>query len=280
MIAGCHPSATVENTMPVANLQSFHTVALRVHTTAFASQGHAAFLESAVLTKLKQQCGFEQVGRAGTTPADVVLDLNITGMGRGGGGFVTNPNQATIDTLLVLSEGQNGELLGTARIHGKSSGMIINNAQPENEAIEVVAKTVADILAKSGCSGPRIARAAEPPPRPLPPPDQGSAGSASQGSAAVIPPPDEGHRAEAEALNDQGKEKLYGADIAGAIALFQQANTLLPDARYEFNVCVALGAQEQWDNAMTACRQARGMNPQPNLAAKIDNRLDLLQHHH
>jgi hypothetical protein len=258
--------------MPVANLQAYRTVALRVHSTAFASQGQAMFLETAVLEKLHRLCGFEQVGRAGPTPADVMLDLNITNRGRGGGGWVSNDSVATIDTLLVLTDGKDGELLGTARIHGKSSGMIINNAPPENEAIDVVAKTVAELLAKSGCSGPRIASVKAPPAPPGPEP--GPAGD--QGSAA---PPDESHRADAEALNQQGKEKLYGADIAGALALFQQANALLPDARYEFNVCLALGAQEQWDNAIAACRQARGMNPQPSLATKIDHRLDTLQHH-
>jgi len=264
--------------MPVANLQSYRTVSLRVHTAAFASQGQAVILENAVLAKLRQQCGFEQVGPPGATPADVVLDLNITNIGRGGGGFISNPNLATVDTLLVLTDGQDGELLGTSRIRGKSSGMIINSSQPEGEAIEVVAKTVGDLLAKSGCGGPRIARATPPVP---PGPGAGSAsegagsGSASEGSAA---PPDDARRAEAEKLNEQGKEKLYSADIPGAMAAFQQANTLVPDARYAFNLCLVLGAQEQWDNAIVACRQARGMNPQPTLAAKIDTRLNLLQH--
>ncbi|MDB4957401.1 MAG: hypothetical protein JWO36_4970 [Myxococcales bacterium] len=255
--------------MPVASLQSYRTVSLRVHSTAFAAQGQAMFLESAVLDKLHRQCGFEQI-RPGATPADIVLDLNITQTGRGGGGWLANSNLATIDTLLVLTDGQEGELLGTVRIHGQSSGMLINNAPPENEAIDVVAKTIADMLAKSGCSGPRIARIKAPPPGPDPVVDTGS---------AAPPPPDETHRTEAEALNEQGKQNLYAADLAGALAAFQQANALLPDARYEFNVCLALGAQEQWDNAITACRQANALHPQPKLATKIDHRLELLQHH-
>jgi hypothetical protein len=264
--------------MPVANLQSYRTVALRVHSSAFASQGNAMFLEQAVTDKLRKQCGFERVGPASATPADVVLDLNITSMGRGGGGLIVNPNTATIDTLLVLSDGQDKELLGTAKIHGKSSGMIVNGGSPDTEAIDVVAKTVADLLAKSGCSGPRVARAQTPPP-PGPGPGSGSASVVTEGSAATPPPADETHRAEAEALNDQGKERLFNADLAGAIAAFQQANTVLPDARYEFNLCVAFGAKEQWDNAIAACRHARGMNPEARLATKIDSRIDLLQHH-
>jgi len=302
--------------MPVANLQSYRTVALRVRSTAFASQGHAVSLEAAVLQTLQQKCGFTQVGDAGATPADVVLDLNITGVGRGGGGFISNPNLAKIDTLLVLTDGQSGDLLGTARIHGKSSGMIVNNAVPETEAIEVVAKTVADLLVKSGCSGPRVARAEEPAvpsgPGPGPVAGQGSAsagsastlsasagsasagsasaGSASAGSASTLSAsagsasagsasaPDETHRLEAEALNEQGKEKLRGADLPGALAAFQQANALVPDPRYVFNLCLVYESEEQWGKAVASCRQARAMNPQPKLLTKIDHRLELLQH--
>ena len=257
--------------MPVANLQTYRTVAIRVRSTGFAMQGHAMFLEKAVTDRLHMQCGFESVGPPGAAPADVTLDLNITNMNRGGGGIISNPNLVTMDTLLVLTDGQNGEPLGTARIHGKSSGMLMNNAPPENEAIDIVARTVADILTKSGCTGPRLARA-EPPPAPPGPPDPAGPGSGTP------PAGDEAHRAEADALNKQGKEKLQSADLPGALAAFQQANALLPDARYEFNVCLTFEAQEKWKSAMDACKQARAMNPKPELQSKIDHRLDLLAH--
>jgi len=250
--------------MPVANLNTYRTVGLRVQSSAFASQGQATMLENAVLQKVQQSCSFTQVTHAGSTPADVVLDLNITNTGRGGSGWIKNQNEATIDTLLVLSDGQSGELLGTARIHGSSSGMIINNSVPENEAIDAVAKSVAELLAKSGCFGPRVAKA-EPAPTPDPP---------ATGSGAT---PDDAKRHDAEQLNEQGKEKLRGADIAGALAAFQQANTLVPDARYEYNVCLAYEAQEKWSNAIEACKQARAMKPEARLVAKIDHRLELLK---
>jgi hypothetical protein len=253
--------------MPVANLQSYRTVALRVHSSSAEAQGLTATLESSVLGRLRQSCGFAQVGAVGETPADVVLDLDITRVSRGGDGWIKVENQVVVDTLLVLSDGQAGDLLGTATIHGKSSGTVINNAPQENEAIDVIAKTVAELLAKSGCSGPRVARA------PVPAPDTGSA---SQGSAAPVV--DEAKRAEAEGLNDKGKERLFAADTAGALVLFQQAMTVLPDPKYQFNVCVALGAQEKWDAAIAACKQARSMNPSESLAGKIDARLDALQH--
>lgn len=285
LLIACHPSATIESKQPVANLQSYGSVALRVHTNAFAAQGQAMLLEASVLDQLRQKCSFSQVGSASQgqqVGADVVLDLNVTGVNRGGGGMIANPNSATMETLLVLSDGRAGDLLGTVKIKGKSSGVLINNGSPEKEAIDVIAKTIAELLAKSGCSGPRVARV-DPPPGPGPIPGTGSQVAVTDpppgpGSAAV-PPPNEGNRAQAEAFNEQGKEKLYSADLNGALALFQQANQALPDAKYEFNICLTLGAQEQWANAQAACQQARGMNPTAALQAKIDHRLELLAKH-
>jgi len=275
-LVSCQPSATVENTMPVANLQAYRSIALRAHTNAFASQGQAMLLEGAVTMKLRQKCGFDAVGPfAQTANADVVLDLNITKVSRGGGGIMSNPNKANVDVLVVLTDGRDRDLLGTATIRGQSSGMIVNNNLPENQAIEVVADAIANLLTKSGCSGPRIARI-DPPPVPGPGPDVGPIPNGGSNTAST-PPPDDATRQRAEALNEGGKEKLYGADLAGALALFQQANGMAPDPRYLFNVCLTLGAQEQWDNAVSACQQARSMNPPETLAGKIDRRLESLQ---
>ncbi|MGE0547021.1 MAG: hypothetical protein AB7O24_32535 [Kofleriaceae bacterium] len=270
-IVGCRPSATVENTMPVANLQAFRTVALNVRSTAFASQGRAQFLEQAVVAKMRQHCAFAYVGRPGQAPADVMLDLNITNAGRGSSGWGSPSSVAMIDTLLVLSDGQSGELLGTARIQGKSSGTLMGGAPSESEAVDEIAKSIANLLAKSGCAGPRLARV-----DPTPPPPGPSGQGSGQGSGSTTATPDDARRAEAEALNEQGKEKLRSADIAGALAAFQQANTVVPDAKYQFNVCMAFEAGEQWANAQTACQQARSMNPDAKLLAKIDRRLELL----
>jgi tetratricopeptide (TPR) repeat protein len=268
VLFGCHPSASVEKTMPVANLQTYHTVALRVSAVPQA-QGQAYYLESSVLSRLQQVCGFEGVGRYNGSPADLYLDLNVTGAGRGGGGIINNGNLATIDTLLVLTDGQSGDLIGSARIHGQSSQVAFNNNNPEQQAVDVVSKTIADMLAKSGCSGPRVAKAVAPPP---PPPATGS----DTGSAAPPPVDTEAHRAEADKLNEDGKTKFRTADLNGAIALFQQANQLAPDARYVFNICLAYEAQQQWQQATASCQQAKTMNPKPELQAKIDHRLDLL----
>ena len=146
--------------MPVANLQAYRTVGLRVQSTAFAAQGLGVYLETAVLDKLRQRCGFEQVARAGGAPADVLLDLNITNTARGGGGWVSNNNVATLDTLLVLSDGQNGELLGTARIRGKSSGAIALNELSRSRGTSGSAFSLivsdADVCMMNTCSSPAL----------------------------------------------------------------------------------------------------------------------------
>ena len=72
------------------------------------------------------------------------------------------------------------------------------------------------------------------------------------------------HRADADKLNDQGKDKFRTADLNGALGLFQQANSLDPDPRYVLNICLAYEALEKWGDAMASCKQARAMNPPPS----------------
>lgn len=267
LLAACRPSATVEHTTPVANLQTHRTASIQVRTTAFAAQGRAMYLENAVTARLREKCGFERIDRAaeGQT-ADLRLDLNITNIGRGGGVF-SNENQATIDVLLVVSDGQTGDLLGASKVRGKSSGMIVNNNDPENQAIDEMAKTIAEVFVKSGCAGPRIARAEPPPPAVTPPPST---------DPGAPPPPDETKKTEAEALNEQGKEKLRSGDMNGALATFQQATQAFPDPRFVYNICLTYQALENWDNAIAECKRAKSMSPDERLAAKIDHRLELL----
>ena len=271
VLVACHPSASVQRTMPVANLQTYHSVGLRI-TAVPQAQGQAYYLENAVLERLHQTCGFESIARAGGAPTDLVLDLNVVAAGRGGSGWIQNSNLATIDTLLVLSDGSTGELLGSARIHGQSSQMALNTSNPEQQAVDVVAQTIGEMLGKSGCSGPRIAKVVPPPP------STGSASAVGQGSgSATAPTGGDEHRADADKLNDQGKDKFRTADLNGALALFQQANSLDPDPRYVLNICLAYEALEKWGDAMASCKQARSMNPPPELATKIDHRIDLLK---
>lgn len=265
LLIGCKPSATVENTTPIASLQSYRTVSVKVSTSGSGGRANAAAIAGIVEDKLRKSCGFESIVKPGGNPgADVQIDLNITNIARDTQGFVKNPNRALMDALLVLTDGTNGELMGTAKIHGKSSTVNMTTAQPEAQAADIVAQTVAEIMAKSGCSGPRIAKVVPPPP---PPPNTGS------GTTPPPPAVDETKRPDAEAANDAGKDLLRGGDAPGALASFQKANGLVPDARYLYNACIALAVEEQWDQAQSTCTQARGMTDKPEIISLIDQRL-------
>jgi hypothetical protein len=198
------------------------------------SAGYATFLESYAVDKAKRTCGFDQVGRKGPSPVDVLSQHHRHGARR----HRHDPQREPRDDRHAARPHRRTERRAperrafTASRRGCSS-----TTWPETEAIDVVAKTIAELLAKSGCTGPRVAKV-EPP---LPPPGPGSTVDVG-GSGA---PPDESYRAEAEALNEQGKDKLQNADMPGALASFQQAVVLLPDARYQFNVCLTFEAEER-----------------------------------
>ena len=55
LVAGCSPSATVERTTPVASLQVYHSVALRVGGHELTAQ-----LANVVSGEIQRRCGFDQ----------------------------------------------------------------------------------------------------------------------------------------------------------------------------------------------------------------------------
>ena len=65
----------------------------------------------------------------------------------------------------------------------------------------------------------------------------------------------------------------------GALVDFQQANSISPDPRYQYNVCLAYEAQHEYEKAVASCKEARGMSPSAELVTKIDYRMDLLAQH-
>jgi hypothetical protein len=277
LFAACHPSATVERTTPVADLQVYRSAAVRV-AAAPGLEAQVAPLEFALTNYLRQRCSFERIltgPEAQAGQSDLVLDLNVLKAGRGGDGFIKNENMATVDVLLVLSDGINGDLVGSAKIKGKSSQVQVSGDSPEQQALDVVARSVGEMLDKSGCSGPRVARAVETPV------DAGP-GAAPGGDAGPGPEPGPGQvsaeqRAQAEAANDEGKRLFRAADLAGAMAQFADAEKLVPDPRYTFNICLAHEALEEWNDAVTACNRALGMKPSASLTDKINARIAIIR---
>jgi hypothetical protein len=264
-LAACSPSSTVMSTTPVANLQSYQTALIRVSSAPGLSQ-YTPVLEFATSDKLMGSCGFGRVvspTQVGSLQPDLIVDLNIRSTSRGGGGFIKNPNLATVSVTMVLSDGIDESLLGSADIVGQSASVAIEGNDPENEALIAVAKRVNAILGKSGCKGARIARAA--PPVEQPP-------VAAPGTPELT----EEERAQAEAANDEGKRLFRAAEIAAAKAQFEQAISVAKDPRYYFNLCLAHEALSDFDSAVQACNSVLSSNPQDRLAEKANQRLQII----
>ena len=264
VVGACGPSASVQRTSPVADLQSYQVALVRV-AGAPGMDRFAPVLEFATADSLRSRCSFGRVvgpTQLGDMQPDLILDLNIRGAARGGSGFVQNPNLAEVMVTTVLSDGVYESLLGSADITGKSSAVVMTGSDPENEALVAVGKRVAAILAKSGCSGVRVARATAPTTTPQP---------VSSGPALT-----EEQIAQAEAANDEGKRLFRAADIPGAKAQFELAIRISRDPRFYFNLCLAHEGLNELDQAVQACQAVIAGKPEQALVDKANQRLVII----
>ncbi len=263
VLAACAPTASVKRTTPVANLQSYQNVLVRVGS----SQGLERFtsvLEFATTDSIGQRCAFSRIinpTQVAQVRPDLLVDLNVRRTQRGGSGFIKNPNLATVNVTMVLSDGIDESLLGSAEIEGKSSAVAMDGADPENQALIAVAKSVSAILSKSGCEGPRVARAVEPVQPALPPQPAGV-------TPELV--------AQAEAANNEGKRLFRAAEIAAAKAQFIQAIQIVADPKYQFNLCLAHEALNEYDFAVTVCQQVITAGTDQRLSEKAQQRLTII----
>jgi len=262
-LTACGPKATVRKASPVADLRVYRKVLVRGQSGQAAWQGDD--LAKRTAAQLQALCGFEAVfaGGQGGRDFDLILDLNILSSARGGGGIIKNPNLAVIEVAMVLSDGLSDELLGSAEIRGQSSSVLVNNNNPEQQALAVVSQQIGKILLKSGCTGPRIARV-DPVPEEKPQPK------------AEKPEVTEEQIARAEDLNNQGKTYFRGAQVSQAKDAFQQAIELNPDPRYMMNLCLAHEALKSYDDAIKTCEAVIAAKPEPRLATKAEQRILLI----
>ena len=278
-LASCAPSAKVKQTTPVANLQSVGVVAVRAAEGSIDHRLTRQLVDQAIL-QLTGHCHFHQVVPAeqlGGKQADLIIDLNIRGSSRGGGGLIQNANKAVVDVLVVLSDGINQDLLGTAWVSGESAAVMTGAESPEAQAIGAVARELGQMLTRSGCTGQRVARAPEP--------TEGEGGGAAgggeagggetgggEGAGGVDPE----RAAQAEALNEQGKKQFLAGEMEQALGTFQQAAGLVPDARYQLNICLAYEALKRYDDALATCEQVAAQTVNPRVAAKASDRIAII----
>lgn len=279
-LGGCRPSATVQRTTPVANLQPYTGIVVRGTRGGRFGRGRLAhILERAAVARIRHACSFTEVVGAGRRtepgPDDLLLDLTVQRSFRGGEGLVQNENLATVEVKAVLSDGIDMELVGSADIQGKSGGLVIGQESPEEEAINAVADSVTQMLVRSGCRGPRIARAHRPAPADPrgeePPPDGEPGPDPTEVTLASSDP-----IAKAEAANEEGKRLFRAADVTAAKTQFREAIRLHRDPRYVFNLCLAEEALGSIDAAIATCKRVQGMKPDGALADKVKLRLKIL----
>jgi len=257
----------IKSTTPIASLQSYQVVLVRV-TSVPALERYTPLLELSAADAILSKCNFarvvgpSQLAQLANLSPDLIVDLRIRQSVRGGSGFITNPNLAVVDVTMVLSDGEDESLLGSTEIQGKSSG-IGTGQNPESEALVAVAKRVSSVLAYSGCVGQRAARAITQAP-PVAQPGPG---------LAPIPPEE---LAQAEADNDEGKRLFRSADIASAKEYFLRAAALVPDPRFYFNLCLAHEALAELEQALQSCTRVLEYSPTPKLADKATQRLQIL----
>ncbi len=306
---GCSASATVTRTTPVANLQSHQTVLVRAAGISKAQQ-FINELADVTVAEVSKKCQFASVmpaNMAGGQRPDLLIDLNIRQSFRGGTGLIKNYNKATVEVLVVLTDGATDELLGSATIRGESAAVSTSGSSPEGAAVGAVAKKIAEVLSKSGCMGPRVART-------YPNDNQGGAGGGSDaagagggnggagaggdgvgtgaggagavgggvggggastvvggGGAAAV------NKAKADALNNEGKNLFRAADLNGAIAKFEAAVVLFPDPRYHYNLCLSYETLKRYDDALTMCQTVLDKNPGKRLEAKATRRIGIIR---
>jgi len=279
--AGCGPKAKVTRTTPVADLRPYRVVAVRA-----AGSGQGANLvqqlEMGTVSQLASRCQFDSVVPAshlGSAQPDLVLDLNIQRAFRGGTGMIQNQNKAVVEVLAVLSDGVTQDLLGSAWIQGESSSVLVTGASPEGQAVDAVAKKIADVLGKSGCRGERIARAPEQPEQPAEGGETaGEAGGENGGAVGgESGQGDPARREGAEALNDEGKALFKQANIEGAVDKFKAASALYPDPRYDFNLCISYETLKRYDEALAMCQQVIDKKPEQRLVDKAKSRIAIIQ---
>lgn len=296
--SGCGASAKVTRSTPVADLQTYRVAGIRAQGIPQAT-GLVEQLGMSTVSSVMEKCQFDSVvldGQAGAQP-DLWIDLNLQKSFRGGTGIIQNENKATVEVLMVLSDGIDDELLGSAYITGESSSVAISGTSPEGSAVDAVAKVIGDLLGKSGCTGTRVARAPDPV-EPPPGDDDDDTPPPSDDDDDDVPPPDDDDddmppgdddddddtpnpeaaaKAAAEALNDEGKSLFKNGNVNGAVAKFEQAADTFPDPRYNYNLCVGYENLERYDEAAAQCQMVIDAKPEKRLIDKATNRLGIIK---
>ena len=82
--------------------------------------------------------------------------------------------------------------------------------------------------------------------------------------------------AQAEAANNEGKRLFRAAEIASAKEQFLLAIRLVPAPKYQFNLCLAHEALNEYDAAAAACQNVINGGTDQRLSEKAQQRLSII----
>lgn len=274
LAGACGPGGSMKTLVPVKQkIGAYSSVMVRA-TAAPANDSEAQQIENIAAYRIRTLCGYPTVLTyrvSPTTPAELLVDLRIGSVERVGSGERAAlgglAGQARVALALDLIEVSSGSRVGAVQIEGLSSGGSAFAGTTE-EAIEQTVNRVQRFLADSGCQ--------------VHPPGYASAGPSTVSPGGNVAPPGTqapagaGPALQAEGLNQEGKDLYKAKSYAAAAEKFRAAATLVPDARYDLNLCLALKATKDWAGATTACERA-SQSTSPELQAKAKEHLAEIQ---
>lgn len=266
---GCGPSGSLKTVVPVkGKVGAYNSVMVRV-TSAPANDSEAQQIENITAYRIRTLCGYPTVLTyrvSPQTPAELLVDLRIGSVERVGSALGGLAGQARVALALDLIEVGTGTRVGAAQIEGLSSGGSAFAGTTE-EAIEQTVNRIQRFLADAGCQ-------VHPPGYATATPPTGTDGGVTPPGGGV--PAGAGPALQAEGLNQEGKDLYKAKSYAAAAEKFKAAATLVPDARYDLNLCLALKATKDYDGALAACQRA-AQAPTPEVSTKANEHIGEIQ---
>ena len=248
---------------------------LRV-TPLVPAANEAVELEAVVAARLRSMCGYQEVYLASANPeapAALLVDARIALLERVDSSdramLGAMAGQARMVVAVDFIDLKTKQRIGAAEVEGTSSGGS-TLAGGTDEAMERVVEKIVEVMRQDGCSARAPGQVAT------------TGGGGGGGGGGGEDPPGGGGTTltpavQAEAYNQEGKDLYKAKDFKGALAKFEAAVAVAPEARYYFNVCAAHDQLGNRDAALAACSEVLNRNPNEELKSKTEKRIEAIR---
>lgn len=263
------------------------TMLVRV-TSDFPAYDEVVKLESQTAAAMRQVCGYGRVLVASATPegpADVVFDMRIVRLvdvdSQKRSKWGAFAGAAKIGVKIQVTDVWTRKMLGAAYAYGESGSVAVSEGGTTDDAIARVVEKSIEYARNQGCALRRERVVTEADVDEVVEEEQvaapASGPSVTANTAATVTiGPESDAAIKAETANDEGKSLYKQEKFADAAARFRTASSFRADARYSFNLCLALEALKEYDAALAACGQVYALTPSDSLEAKTEARIKLI----